>query len=303
MPANQGFAEYLPGRLTPRLGGPRPVSCLRLLLAFGLLLAGCGNNEEQRTLEPARVAMNESVEPIYDDGELTIYEVKAEFALPIAAPDQASQNALDEQDVEPYGAGPWVQNDQVEVQVSWVISNLDAETRNVRLIFDPWNEFGRYWPGVSVVDEESGEAAPNLSGYERLLEVPGTSVAGEARVHGVVTFDAMHELAVDFATVMSIIENPPPEDDPNQPYNAATLANHAFEIHNQSQDDLLVSAYIPEVIAGLTGFDFGLRTFDEPGNVALEIVVEVVDTGDQRVLERDSTDPVLEVPETQFTVP
>jgi hypothetical protein len=86
------------------------------------------------------------------------------------------------------------------------------------------------------------------------------------------------------------------------PYGAATLVNHAFDIHNFSEDDRLVRYYIPEVIAGLTGFDFGLRTFDDPGNVALEIVVEIVDMGDQRVLERDSTDPMLEMPEAQITV-
>jgi hypothetical protein len=245
--------------------------------------------------------MNESVAAIYDDGELSIYEVKASFPLPIAAPDSASQQALQREGTAPYGAQPWVLNDQVRVQISWMISNLDAETHNVELIVDPWNEFGRYWPGVTVIDEEEGEALPNLSGYDRLIQVPGTKQPGESRVHGVIAFDNMHELAVDFATVINIIENPPPEDDESS-YGAATLVNHAFDIHNSSEDDPLVRSYIPDVIAGLTGFDFGLRTTGEPFNVALEIVVEVVDTGDQRVLEESSSDPALEVPETQFTI-
>jgi len=282
------------------LGGFYPSALVgTVCLVWGTV--GCGAEEEQRTLEPARVAMNESVAPIYDDGELTIYEVKAPFQLPIAAPDRQSRDALRRQNVEPYGAMPWVQNDQVRVQISWVISNLSPETANVELIIDPWNEFGRYWPGVTVIDEQEGEALPNLSGYDRYIEVPGTDAPGEARVHGVITFDAMHELAIDFATAINIIEYPPP-DDGSLPYGASTLVNHAFDIHNASKNDLLVSSYIPEVIAGLTGFDFGLRSVGEPGLWGLEIMVEVVDTGDQRVLERDSTDPMLEMPERQYTV-
>lgn len=286
------------GWIAPQRGGTRPRLC-GLLVALHATL-GCSPDEEQRTLEPARVAMNGSVAPIYDDGELTIYEVKAPFQLPIIAPSDDTRRDLQRQGTEPYGAEPWVYNDQVEVQISWVISNLDAETHNVELVVDPWNEFGRYWPGVTVIDEEEGEALPNLSGYDRLMEIPGTSEPGEARVHGVITFANMRELAIDFATVINIIQNPPPEEDDGS-YGAATLVNHAFDIHNSSENDPLVRSYIPEVIAGLTGFDFGLRSF-EPVNVALEIVVEVVDTGDERVLEEGSKKTPLEMPEMQYTI-
>ncbi len=302
MAENSLLANGTKGRCTPCLGAECPKSASWWALTLCLLVAACGSKEEQRTLEPARVAMNESVSAIYDDGELVIYEVKAPFELPIVAPDRASRQALQRDNVEPYGAAPWLLNDQVKVQISWVISNLDPDTHNVELIVDPWNEFGRYWPGVSIIDESNGEALPNLSGYDRLIEVPGVDAPGEARRHGVITFDNMHELAIDFATALAIIQNPPPEDDPNVPYGAATLVNHAFDIHNWSSGDVLVRSYVPEVIAGLTGFDFGLRTTGEPGNVSLEIVVELVDTGDGRVLEDGSSDPVLETPDTQFTV-
>jgi len=298
MPILERFVSLQSGSMPPRAGGV----CPRLigLIAAAWAVAGCNADEEQRTLEPARVAMNESVAAIYDDNDLVIYEVKAPFQLPIAAPNAGARDDLMAQGTEPYGAEPWVYNDQVEVQISWVISNLDEETHNVELIVDPWNEFGRYWPGVTVIDEEEGEALPNLSGYDRLMEIPGTSQAGDARVHGVITFANMRELAIDFATVINIIQNPPPEEEDGA-YGAATLVNHAFDIHNSSENDPLVRDYVPSVIAGLTGFDFGLRTF-EPVNVALEIVVEVVDTGDDRVLEEDSDDAALEMPELQYTI-
>ena len=285
------------GSIAPQRGGRGPRWC-GLLVALHAAVA-CSPDEEQRTLEPARVAMNESVAAIYDDGDLVIYEVKAPYQLPIIAPSESTQGDLQAEGTEPYGAEPWVYNDQVEVQVSWLISNLDPETHNVELILDPWNEFGRYWPGVTVIDEEEGEALPNLSGYDRLMEIPGTNAPGEARVHGVITFANMRELAIDFATVINIIQNPPPEEDGS--YGAATLVNHAFDIHNSSENDPLVRSYVPDVIAGLTGFDFGLRTF-EPVNVALEIVVEIVDTGDERVLEEGSNETPLEMPEMQYTI-
>ncbi len=58
---------------------------------------------------------------------------------------------------------------------------------------------------------------------------------------------------------------------------AVGLINHVFNVQNRSYNDVLVKQYIPPVIAGLTGFDLGLRTY-EPANVAIEIVIEIVDT-------------------------
>jgi hypothetical protein len=114
----------------------------------------------------------------------------------------------------------------------------------------------------------------------------------------------MEEVATDLATVQNIIgANADPataEDGVNG------LVNHAFEIHNRSNDnDLLIKRYIPKTIAGLVGFDIGLRTF-EAGNVAIEIIVEVVDHAGNRV----STDQALKLdgsmwvtPDTDLTAP
>ncbi|HEY6724190.1 MAG TPA: hypothetical protein VI197_09155, partial [Polyangiaceae bacterium] len=71
------------GSIAPQRGVVGPRLCA-LLVVLGAA-SGCAPDEEQRTLEPARVAMNESVAAIYDDGDLTIYEVKAPFQLPIIA--------------------------------------------------------------------------------------------------------------------------------------------------------------------------------------------------------------------------
>jgi hypothetical protein len=61
------------------------------------------------------------------------------------------------------------------------------------------------------------------------------------------------------------------------------LVNHAFEIHNRSGDnDRLIKAYFPTTIAGLVGFDIGLRAFEQ-SNVAIEIIVEITDFAGNRV--------------------
>ena len=48
--------------------------------------------------------------------------------------------------------------------------------------------------------------------------------------------------------------------------------------------DPLITRYIPKVIAGLTGFDLGLRTSGEQANVAVEIVVDITDLNGNRVI-------------------
>ncbi len=96
-----------------------------VLLAFGLV--GCGDNEMSRLLEPNQVAMTKDVAPIYDDGELTLYEVKRGIDFPILTPSNGAMAALDGEPTEPYGRRPWITSDDVRVQLTWTLSNLDDE--------------------------------------------------------------------------------------------------------------------------------------------------------------------------------
>ena len=69
--------------------------CLRLLLvAAGVLgAAGCSDDETRR-LAPVSVALADTVPPIYDDGELTIYEARTSLMLPIIAPTEKKKAIL-----------------------------------------------------------------------------------------------------------------------------------------------------------------------------------------------------------------
>ena len=55
--------------------------------ALALLIA-CGNGDVRR-LPPVSVALTENVAPVYDDGELSIYEAKTSLSLPIIAPSES----------------------------------------------------------------------------------------------------------------------------------------------------------------------------------------------------------------------
>jgi hypothetical protein len=272
------------------------------LSAAALLSIGCGDQKEEASLEPVQVGMTHEVEPIYDDGELVIYEVKKGIAFPVLAPSAKRRGELESQDVEPYGRMPWVQVDDLSVQVSWTISNLDVDEHVVELLVDPWNEFGRYYPGLQLTDADNQEFMPNFSGIDKRYIVGPASSGAASRVHGTYTYSDLAEMATDLATVMGIIANPPEvEGDAEEEDPRVTYANHAFTWQNRSYEDLLVKKWIPGTIAGLTGLDLGFRTY-EPAKVAIEVAVELVDNTGERIRPEGDDSPLLPPTEEIITV-
>jgi hypothetical protein len=97
-----------------------------------------------------------------------------------------------------------------------------------------------------------------------------------------------------------------PGEDPLPGY-----ANHAFHFENRSENDPLVRSWVPQVFAGLTGVDIGLRTSDtgeDPGadpsapaapKIALEVVVEITDLGSGKV-RREGAGDILLAPTDQI---
>lgn len=259
-----------------------------------LALPAC-SDEETRHLPPVSVALAESVAPFYDDGELTIYQARASQMLPIIAPRPDQLGVLGEQPSDPFERRPWINRDDVRVQVTWTLSNLDPTQHEVWVMLDPWNEFGRYEPAIQIDGEE---AVRDLSGIDMLFLLPGVEdgeVANDPRIVGTFTFDDMAELALDFATVFKILNDAVPGEDGEDP--RATLINHAFNVRNRSYNSPLLEPFRPAVVPGLVGFDFGVRTF-EPANVALEILVEVQDRQGDRVARRGQSVRLLDPPDT-----
>jgi len=280
------FADPTAGVHSPWSGSRTPT-----LLAVGLAAAlsvGCGSEDHQASLPIVQVGMINDpkglMPPIYDDGEMQIFEVKKGIAFPILAPTDATRRELDKIAKDPYGRQPWVTTDDIDVQVTWTITNLDDEEHVVELLVDPWNEFGRYYPGLQLTNPDEEKYMPNFSGIDKRYLVSGKSKGEASRAHGTFTYSDLQEMATDFATVMDLIKNPPMlEGDPDNMEDPTVIyTNHAFHWQNRSYNDLLVKDWIPSTIAGLTGLDLGFRTY-EPATVAIEVAVEVVDKNGKRV--------------------
>jgi hypothetical protein len=284
------------------------VGPLSVLLVGSCFLLACGGSAADRNLQPAEVGLTLDVQPIFDDGESKLFEVKRGLPFPILQPDSKTESELEQVDVDPYGRMPFITADDVKVQLTWTLSNLDSVGHNVEVLIDAWNEFGRYYPGMQLADAEEQKFEPNLSGIDRYYVLDGSAAGDSSRRHGTFTFDDMHELAVDFATVQNLIKNPPSSlpggaqskndglDDPLPVY-----ANHAFNVQNHSYNDPLSAPHVPKVVAGLTGLDFGFRTA-EPATIAFEIAIEIVDTGTGHVQREGGTEALLKPTTAVVTV-
>lgn len=274
---------------------------LTLLTATaGPLLCACGPSETHR-LPPEQLGMTENVTPLNADGENPLYEVRLPVQLPVKEPSSAAREEL-QGTTGPFPSRPWVLANDIEVSVAWTLINLDDDTHEVEILVDPWNEFGRYWPGLQVIDAQDGEVLPNLSGINIRRELPGVkdALGRDSRIHGVFTFDDMKELAVDFATVINIMENPPASasEEGGGP-SIEELVNHTFHVENRRGSTPLTDGMTPEVIPALVGFDMGLRA-TEPVNVAIEFTVEIRDHDTGKIVDDDDDDPLLPEPENYY---
>jgi hypothetical protein len=306
------FLDRAAGVDRPLAGSLAPVLGLAFMAA---LSAGCSGEDHQESLPTVQVGMSctqngdtceSNVPAIYDDGEVQIYEVKKGVQFPILAPTDKTRGELNAIDMKPYGHQPWVTTGDIDVQVTWTLSNLDDSEHVVEMLVDPWNEFGRYFPGLQLTDADNEEYMPNFSGIDKRYIVGARSSGDASRVHGTYTYSDLTEVATDFATVMGLIKDPPmlegdPEDmeDPT-----VTYTNHAFEWQNRSYEDTLVKHWVPPTVAGLTGLDLGFRTY-EPVNVAIEVAVEVVDKSDRQDRVRregDEDKPLLRPSDKVITV-
>jgi hypothetical protein len=275
----------------------------RLSLAACVLsvAAGCGEKETQRTLPSVQLAMNDTVAAAYDDGQTRIFEVRKRVPLPVLAPSAAEAQELAAQSMPPFERMPWVTIDELRVQLSYTVTNLDDQPHTVQILIDPWNEFASYYPGLTATNADEGEYMPNLSGIDARVLLAGKAEGERSRLHGVYTFDDMEELARDFATVMNLIASPAalapltssPEGD------LIVYVNHTFA--NHSTRDVLARGHIPAVIPALTGFDLGLRT-DEPATIAIEVVAEVLDRGSDKLETDGNHGALLPEPENVITV-
>jgi len=124
--------------------------------ALALVIAACTNNDATQVIPPAVVGMLDTTAPMYDDGQVQIYQVSSPITLPMRRPNngEAPQGK-----VAPYPGTPFLLATDTRVTVRFTLSNLDNVKHTVELLVDPWNEFVAYHPGLVVGTEET---TPNL---------------------------------------------------------------------------------------------------------------------------------------------
>ncbi len=280
-----------------RTGRSRRVAAAVALTAVGAVAlaaaTGCEAADSAQVTPPYVVAIAAAETPVYSDANLTIYESQIPVPFPVAKPTGAQLNAL-ASNVAPYPREPYLLNSDETVEVNYVITNLDNQTHDVWLLVDPWNEFVEWRPGVTVISDD--ETEPNLSG----MEIPFV-LNPLQRLEGNIQSSDLNTLALKLDTAMAILNA---TISPMAAYPVATLLNHDFNVQNTpGPSDPLLATYTPKVVAGLTGFNLGLQSY-EPLNVAIEATVTVIDnSGTGKILPPGTTTGLIGAPPKVITVP
>jgi hypothetical protein len=304
------------GLVSPTRGGWRPRIPRHASVVALALVAACSNSSSDQVTQPVSVGMTSNVAPYYADGQITLYQVQTPVALPVRKPTDAELAALGAAPKgTPYPHAPFLTAQDESVEVHFVLSNIDTVAHNVWLLIDPWNEFVRWKPGVTVVSDE--ETIPN-NGYDKEYVLGPMS-----RVEGTITSDDIQEIATKLAAVENFLASPQGmQTDSTMTDNSldpTQVCNNIFDYQNRSNStppDLFYTPWIPPVVAGLTGFDLGVRMesdedddVDIPldagpaGDIAVEITMDVQDLNGNRFVPQDSTDPELGMPPKTLSPP
>jgi hypothetical protein len=290
------------GPLAPNRVGARPRNLLLAGVVVVALAAACNPGSADQVMPPIDLGMTSTMPAYYSSQQLTMYEAQRPVQLPVRKPTAGERSALGAAPAgTPYPHAPWLTVDDESVEVHFTLSNIDTQDHNVWLLIDPWNEFVRWLPGVTVVNDE--QTTPNF-GYDLAFHVPAMS-----RVDGTLTTDDMHEIAIKLASTMNLLASPQAQAAANTPpgqtsdFNATGYANNIFNPQNRSNGgDPLYTPWIPPVIAGVTGFDLGIRTFEQ-ANVAVEITIDVQDLQGNRFVTPDQTSQQLGLPPATLSPP
>ncbi len=300
------------GLASPTRGGRRPRILGLVPLLVLAVAAACSNGSGDQVTAPVAVGMTSKMAPYYADGQITLYEAQTPVALPVKKPTSADLSNPAPKGT-PYSHAPYLTAQDESVEVHYVLSNIDTTAHNVWLLIDPWNEFVRWKPGVTVVSDE--ETIPN-NGYDKQYVLPPMS-----RVEGTITPDDIQEIATKLASVQKFLASPQAKmaasataDDTSDDnsLDPTSVCNNIFDYQNRSNStppDLYYTPWIPSVVAGLTGFDLGIRMeVDEgdsggAGNVAVEITMDVQDLNGNRFVPQDTTDAQMGMPGKTLSPP
>lgn len=224
------------------------------LLGVGLLaVAGCSDQQYVGEGGFYTFAITDDTVPFVETEDGNLYLVEQRIELPLRTPTDAQMAEL-ATGVEglPWARRPWVERHDYELEIDWVVLNLDDERRTVALTLNGINEFHEYLPGFTM-DED--EVVPDFAQWERTLVLEPLE-----RRYGTIREEHLDEVAVDLATVV----------------NGVTNANLIVHPDSHSAIDPRAVPFVPTVVPALVGLRAGLRS-SSTSNVVVELTVRVRD--------------------------
>ena len=285
---------------SPGGNSPRRRVAFPHLLGIAAIAVGCSHIGGDQVLMPVVVGMTEMTAPVVMSQQNSIYEVHLPVQFPLRQP---KANEMTKRIMTDFTPQPvWLEAHDFQIELRYTISNLTDSKQNVEILVDPWNEFVKYKPGITITEED---AIPDRSGFDRTFVVKP-----KEKLQGTITNDDTLEMATDLATVMNIQQKvmAPAMGMTGGP-NLNGMFNNAFDLQNRSSTadtlDPLISKYIPKVVPGLTGCDIGFR-MNNAASVALEVIVDIVDLKMDRVIGPGEVPPAkvpLDPPATVLSPP
>src|SRR6478672_6669208 len=107
------------------------------LVVLGTSLVGCANDGDTQVIPPVVLGMTETTPPIYDDGQMQIYESYMPVPLPLRRP---TDDERPKGDADPYPRPPFHLASDTRITARFTLSNLDDKQHTVEMLIDPWNE-------------------------------------------------------------------------------------------------------------------------------------------------------------------
>lgn len=191
------------------------------------------------------------------------------FVLPVRRPNQRERQALDQEQMrlglmQPV---PWAATRDFDIELEWVVKNLDNTAVDALFIVNGGNEFGDYVPAAFIdpnvpVDEQP--PPPNLYGGAPM------HLAGNEIRTGVLREDDLHEAAIDLE---AITRYPDPAGATATPFE---VINHNSQLSKVGLDAVPLNDVTPAMVRyvltlsanGHVVLDYSVRVRDHSGKIA-----------------------------------
>jgi hypothetical protein len=230
----------------------------RYVMMSLLCLASACTNEPEYVGDGKlyQVALTNDTPAAFTSMDDNVYIVEQRVALEVRRPAQIVLDDLrkgaDAYKNYPFPRLPWVNRDELPMQVDFTLSNLDSTSHEVTVMLNGFSEFDEYVPGIHVIDEQ---VQVDYSEWERSFKLEG-----KQRLTRTIREEELDEAAVDLATAA----------------HGAPNANEVVYFENKSGSDPRSDRFTPAVVPGLVGFRLGLRA-QATGKLLLEATVRVRD--------------------------